>query len=141
MYQPSTSTVIQDQHAKHLLYQSLYGDREMPSDTLKLGDKTYRNMTSHPVIVYSRSGELVARFESCSSYPPRVRNYYAYIDSYLSKAHFEHMEDLPPEDPDLYLIVSYPVKVVCPDRSDLVTPGGQVRDSNGRVIGCTGFIL
>jgi len=143
MQQDSINAVIQAQHAKHLLYQSLYGgdDPDQTSDTVQLGNNLYQNMTPHPLMVYDRGGRLMATIGACRARAPRVWNHYTYIDSFLSKSTMEKVEDLPPESPDRYLVVSYPVKVACPDRDDLVAPGGHVRDSNGRVIGCTGFIL
>lgn len=49
---------------------------------------------------------------------------------------YGEIEGLPePQDGVIY-IVSGLVRTACPSRSDLACPGLQVRDSEGRVIGC-----
>ena len=116
-------------------------DLDPTPDTVQLGNNLYQNMTPHPLMVYSRDGRLLATIGACRARAPRVWNHYTYIDNFLAKISMEKVEDLPAESPDRYLIVSFPVKAACPGRDDLVAPGGHVRDSSGRVIGCTGFIL
>jgi len=47
---------------------------------------------------------------------------------------------LPPVQTGVWLIVSSMVRMACPDRSDLLSPGDLVRDEHGNVIGCTNLI-
>jgi hypothetical protein len=136
----SEADLLEAQRAYHSAH-ACHFDPDQTPDTLQLGNNLYQNMTPHPLMVYSRDGRLLATFGPCRTRAPRVWNHYTYIDNYLAKISMEKVEDLPDESPDRYLIVSFPVKASCPDRDDLVAPGGHVRDSSGRVIGCTGFIL
>ena len=50
------------------------------------------------------------------------------------------VEDLPPEMPNVYLIVSRMVFDACQFREDLLVPADLVRDSHGQIIGCKRFI-
>jgi hypothetical protein len=52
---------------------------------------------------------------------------------------FGEVEGLPEPRPGVLLIVSALVRVACADRSDLISPGEQVRDAEGKPIGCKGF--
>ena len=46
---------------------------------------------------------------------------------------------LPPQQDGVKLLVSGLVRDKCPTRYDLVSPGDQVRDEKGAVIGCRSF--
>jgi hypothetical protein len=46
---------------------------------------------------------------------------------------------LPAPRPDHLYIVSTLIQQACPERADLVSPDGVIRDASGRVTGCTGF--
>ena len=46
---------------------------------------------------------------------------------------------LPPQQEGVKLIVSGLVRDKCPTRYDLVSPGDQVRDEKGAVVGCRSF--
>ena len=46
---------------------------------------------------------------------------------------------LPPQQDGVKLLVSGLVRDKCPTRHDLVSPGDQVRDEKGTVIGCRSF--
>lgn len=45
--------------------------------------------------------------------------------------------NLPPQKPNVGLIVSYIVASAFPERTDLFYPGDLVRDKEGNIIGCT----
>lgn len=49
------------------------------------------------------------------------------------------IENLPPEEGGVYLIVSAMVRAACPDRKDLLSPGtgkgSVVRDAEGKIVG------
>jgi hypothetical protein len=47
---------------------------------------------------------------------------------------------LPDEEEDTLFLVSGLVRMACPNRPDLVSPGEPVRDDKGRVIGCRGLV-
>ena len=48
---------------------------------------------------------------------------------------------LPEQHPLRMLIVSSMVRMACPERLDLVSPGELVRDENGRPVGCQGLTI
>ena len=47
---------------------------------------------------------------------------------------------LPPEEEGVVLVVSGLVRAALPEREDLASPGGLVRDEKGRVVGCTHLV-
>ena len=47
--------------------------------------------------------------------------------------------DLPSPQEGVWLIVSRMIVAACPERLDLLSPGGLIRNSEGRVIGCDGL--
>jgi hypothetical protein len=47
---------------------------------------------------------------------------------------------LPEPSHGTYYIVSAVVRAACPERKDLLSPGHLVRDGEGRVVGCEGFV-
>lgn len=58
----------------------------------------------------------------------------------LRTASFGEVKDLPEPREGVKFIVSGMVRSALPERKDLVSPGGLVRDSDGRVIGCSYFL-
>jgi hypothetical protein len=50
------------------------------------------------------------------------------------------VQDLPEFDGTMY-IVSAMVRLACPERSDLLSPGQLVRNDEGQPIGCDGFVF
>lgn len=49
-------------------------------------------------------------------------------------------EGLPDPQEGVFLVVSTMVRVACPDRDDLLSPGPLVRDEEGRPVGCEGLV-
>lgn len=47
---------------------------------------------------------------------------------------------LPDEEEGIKYIVSARVRDFLPERTDLLSPSGYIRDEAGNVVGCTGFI-
>lgn len=57
----------------------------------------------------------------------------------LFRNEYGEVVDLPdPVDGTLY-VVSGLLKSACPERSDLVVPARQIRDEQGRIVGCEGL--
>jgi hypothetical protein len=54
----------------------------------------------------------------------------------VTKTVFGDTVDLPDQIDGTWLIVSAIVRMAHPDRTDLLSPGQQVRDDQGRVVGC-----
>lgn len=54
----------------------------------------------------------------------------------LTKTVYGQVENLPEYKEGVFWIVSGLVRAALPDRKDLLSPGSQVRDSEGKIIGC-----
>lgn len=50
-------------------------------------------------------------------------------------------EPLPASQDGTYYVVSLYVQQALPERSDLLVPVGQIRDEQGRIIGCQGLAV
>ena len=50
------------------------------------------------------------------------------------------VENLPPAEEGVWLLVSVMVFDACPDRTDLLCPGDLVRDDQGRIIGMSNLV-
>lgn len=96
------------------------------------------NATPHAVNIISDNGESLRTFEPEISV--RVSSHCEVVGTLagipIDSATFGEVEGLPEYREGVYYIVSRLVKQALPDREDLLCPGQQVRDSEGRVIGC-----
>lgn len=54
---------------------------------------------------------------------------------------FGAVENLPEPQNGVLYIVSAMVRMACPDRYDLASPGDLVRDHDGNIIGCRNLIV
>lgn len=59
----------------------------------------------------------------------------------LTQTTFGQCEGLPEAKVGTLLIVSMLVRGAFPDRVDLISPNGLVRDEEGRIIGCSSFAV
>lgn len=97
------------------------------------------NTTPHCVNVVDTEGKVIRTFEPSGI---SVRLSAKTVDAgeldgiRLSKTEYGNPEGLPEMANDVYYIVSAMVKNALPGRSDLLVPAEQVRDSEGRIIGC-----
>lgn len=108
-----------------------------------------RNLTPHPVTIYGENGEVLAAFESEGKDAiPRVREEHIFdgtitVDGVpvpVYRVQYTKVGNLPPKRPGVNLIVSMlTAQAAEPDRDDLLVPIGQVRDEQGRIIGCRGL--
>lgn len=57
----------------------------------------------------------------------------------VSVVGFGEVENLPDPQPGVLYVVSRATAEAVPDRDDVVYPDGQVRDADGRIIGCRGL--
>ena len=103
------------------------------------------NLTPHEVRLMSESGDLIVAIPASGRIArvseTRVASRTLIIDeenSCCSRviAYGGVVDLLDPEDGRLY-IVSRVVAAACSERNDLVFPGGETRDNNGRINGCT----
>lgn len=108
-----------------------------------------RNYTPHPVTIIHGDGttttypsEGIARV-TCNSKVVGTLNGVP-----LTQPSYGKIEGLPDPEPGVFLIVSRMIQMAAQHeaakdpakfRGDLLVPGGQVRDEEGRVIGCTSF--
>ena len=103
------------------------------------------NLTPHEVRLLSKSDDLILAIPASGRIArvseAMVASRTLIIDEEKSCCSrvikYSDVEDLPdPEDGTLYL-VSRVVAAACSERKDLVFPGGERRDNNGRITGCT----
>lgn len=105
-----------------------------------------RNLTPHPVTVLGEDGKVLLTLEP-EGVIPRVREEHipdgevmvGDVTVPIARINYADVEDLPAPQPGVYLVVSLLVAQAAPDRPDLLVPIGQVRDSQGRIIGCRGL--
>lgn len=103
-----------------------------------------RNLTAHPVVLVGENDSIL--LPGCSS-PPRifdevVRSSSVTVDQLdipVRDITAGSVSGLPEPLDDVLLIVPRIVAAACPDRPDLVVPYEDVRDHDGRVIGCRAF--
>lgn len=102
------------------------------------------NKTPHTVYVYDDDSILLAEYQP-DSVPVRIKADVKRIGDLaeipLTSTVYGDLEGLPDEQPGVYYIVSGLVKAACPERKDLLVPSEQLRDSEGRVIGCKSFSI
>lgn len=99
------------------------------------------NFTPHDIKIVDENGTLIKSYPSVAV--ARVKQESKFIgvadDTAFFKSTFGEVENLPLPVMGVVLIVSSIVKAACPDRDDLVTPCGFVRDDKGMIIGATGL--
>lgn len=87
------------------------------------------NLTPHEVVIVLDNHEVKIKPEG---QVPRVATKSIAVD------HYGEIEGLPPMSRDVKYIVSALVQKAANFREDLVIPAQQIRDEQGRVIGCKG---
>lgn len=101
--------------------------------------KILKNYTPHAINIVRADGSIVMTIPS-EGVSIRLKTETAQVGEVngipLTKTIFGEPEGLPEEREDTILVVSQLVKNALPDRKDLVVPAEQVRDAEGRVIGC-----
>jgi hypothetical protein len=104
-------------------------------------DTTFVNLTPHEINVvlddeiksFSKSG-TIARVSEESTLV-------AWIGGCpIFESKWGDVIDLPEAEEGIVFIVSAMVRSAVPNRRDVVSPGNPVRDAEGRVIGCRGFV-
>lgn len=103
---------------------------------------TILNLTPHVINVHTPDGVVdipttgtVARLAST---PPEPCGEVAGIP--VVRMRTGDPVDLPEPVEGAFLVVSTMVRAACPDRTDLLSPGPLVRDSEGRPVGCDGLV-
>lgn len=96
------------------------------------------NLTPHPVTVYGTGNHVMLRCPPAAS-PVRVavaRTDAGQIDGIPVVVERRGTAELPAPADGVGLIVSLPVALAHPERSDLLVPTDLVRSPEGTVIGC-----
>ena len=107
---------------------------------LSSNNVTFNSSTRH----YDIDGEaVVVKTYEPSGILPRCKQEEELIGNItghlIFRMSFGEVENLPEPKPDTYYIVSALVAQACPERDDLLIPAHQVRDNEGKIIGCLGF--
>ncbi|WP_433678305.1 hypothetical protein [Nocardia sp. CA-119907] len=104
------------------------------------------NLTGHPIAIY-RDDQIIARFPR-SPTPARVNEnltpieplHLNGVDIPRSRVTYtDHATNLPDPQDGTWLIVSRIVAFAHPARADLLFPVHEVRDTDGRILGCRAF--
>lgn len=97
-----------------------------------------KNLTPHDVRVLNNNNEVVVTLNSEGI--ARVSSETKVVDTLngvpITETVFGEVTGLPPETEGTYYIVSRMVASAASERHDLLVPGLQVRDEQGRVVGC-----
>ena len=100
-----------------------------------------KNFTPHNVvIVINESTKIVipsdgiARVTGAKTVAPSIDVDGVIIETF--KSSFGEVENLPPQEEGVMVIVSAMAADAAKDRNDLLVPGELVRDNDGNIIGC-----
>lgn len=97
-----------------------------------------KNLTPHEVRILNDNNEVVVTLNSEGI--ARVSSESKIVDTLngvpITETVFGEVTGLPPEAEDTYYVVSRMVASAASERRDLLVPGLQVRDEQGRVVGC-----
>lgn len=106
---------------------------------------TFRNFTPHEIIVIGSDQEVLRRYLSEGSVRVEEKSEHDGINDGIQivRTTYGNAVGLPPPTEGAMFIVSQPVLLACPDRTDLVAPdtGSEsvVRDPKGTIIGVRRF--
>ena len=100
-----------------------------------------KNFTPHNVvIVINESTKIVipsdgiARVTETKTVAPSIDVDGVIVETFISA--FGEVENLPPQEEGVMVIVSAMAADAAKDRNDLLVPGELVRDNDGNIIGC-----
>lgn len=99
------------------------------------------NLTPHAIVIVRENGNItippsgnIARVSTMEN----LMTYDGHIPIYDQT--YGDTTGLPEMQPDTRYLVSSMVRLANPDRWDLLSPAGLVRDDNGQPIGCVGLV-
>ncbi len=103
-----------------------------------------RNLTPHPVVVIGMEGKVIMDIPSEGGVLPRASEKRGVLSPLsvegnvitINEVSMGDVENLPPQEDGVKLIVSRIVASACPEREDLFVPDETVRDEQGRIVGC-----
>ena len=104
---------------------------------------TVLNLTPHPLKVLGEDGEPMLELPKAEA-PARVSASTRRVGEVDGIPVYQEIlgevENLPEPREGAYYVVSRMIAAACPGRHDLLVPGNLIRDGEGRIIGCRGFI-
>ena len=99
-----------------------------------------KNFTPHNVVIVINETKIVipsdgiARVTEAKTVTPSIDVDGVIIETF--KSSFGEVENLPPQEEGVMVIVSAMVASAAKDRNDLLVPGELVRDDGGNIVGC-----
>ena len=100
-----------------------------------------KNFTPHNVVIVIDStkkivipSDGIARVTETKTVAPSIDVDGVTIETF--KSSFGEVENLPPQEEGVMVIVSAMVASAAKDRNDLLVPGELLRDNDGNIIGC-----
>ena len=99
-----------------------------------------KNFTPHNVVIVMNESTIVipsdgiARVTEAKTVTPSIDVDGVIIETF--KSSFGEVENLPPQEDGVMVIVSAMAADAAKDRNDLLVPGELVRDNDGNIIGC-----
>ena len=100
-----------------------------------------KNFTPHNVVIVINDerkivipSDGIARVTEVKTVAPSIDVDGAIIETF--KSSFGEVENLPPQEDGVMVIVSAMAASAAKDRNDLLVPGELVRDNDGNIIGC-----
>ena len=100
-----------------------------------------KNFTPHNVVIVINNAtkivipsDGIARVTETKTVAPSIDVDGAIIETFISA--FGEVENLPPQEEGVMLIVSALVASAAKGRDDLLVPGELVRDDGGNIVGC-----
>ena len=99
-----------------------------------------KNFTPHNVVVIVNESKIVipsdgiARVTETKNVAPSIVVDGVIIETFISS--FGEVENLPPQEEGVMVIVSALVASAAKGRDDLLVPGELVRDDGGNIVGC-----
>ena len=99
-----------------------------------------KNFTPHNVVIVINESKIVipsdgiARVTETKTVAPSIDVDGVIVETFLSA--FGEVENLPPQEEGVMIIVSALVASAAKGRDDLLVPGELVRDDGGNIVGC-----
>ena len=99
-----------------------------------------KNLTPHNVVIVINEAKIVipsdgiARVTETKAVAPSIDVDGVTVETFVSA--FGEVENLPPQEEGVMLIVSALVASATKGRDDLLVPGELVRDDGGNIVGC-----
>lgn len=101
------------------------------------------NLTPHDIDIVDKNGNLIVRHKAISP-SARVEQLVKFVGftsdgTAFFESTFGEVKGLPEPTENTVWIVSSIVKAALPERKDLVSPSGFIRNDKGMIIGATGL--